>query len=101
LQNTYKRIQICLPIVEKGAAMAKAKQQLSQKQQYQRLMQAKAQAKRAGQPTPKLDAKIEKLKTLMGSTIQRKSAAKPSPSKHTVYKGVNPFPVQGGGCTPK
>ena len=48
--------------------MAKAKQQLSQKQQYQRLMQAKAQAKRAGQPTPKLDAKIEKLKTLMGST---------------------------------
>lgn len=81
--------------------MAEAQQQLSQKQQYQRLMQAKAQAKRAGQATPKLDAKIEKLKTLMGSTIQKKAPNKPSPGKCTVYKGVNPFPVQGGACTPK
>lgn len=81
--------------------MAKEKQQLSQRQQYQRLMQAKSQAVRAGQPTPKLDAKIEKLKTLMGSTIQTKPAGKPSPGKYTVYKGVNPKPVQGGGCTPK
>lgn len=81
--------------------MAKAKQQLSQKQQYQRLMQAKAQATRAGQPTPKLDAKIEKLKTLMGSTIQKVPVGKPSPSRYTVYKGVNKMPVQGGTCTPK
>ncbi len=81
--------------------MAKAKQQLSQKQQYQRLMQAKAQATRAGQPTPKLDAKIEKLKTLMGSTIQKVPVGKPSPSRYTVYKGVNKMPVQGGACTPK
>lgn len=81
--------------------MAKAKQQLSQKQQYQRLMQAKAQATRAGQPTPKLDAKIEKLKTLMGSTIQKVPVGKPSPSRYTVYKGVNKMPVQGDACTPK
>lgn len=81
--------------------MAKAKQQLSQKQQYQRLMQAKAQATRAGQPTPKLDAKIEKLKTLMGRTIQKVPVGKPSPSRYTVYKGVNKMPVQGGACTPK
>ena len=37
-----------------------AKQELSLKQQYQRLTQAKAQATRNGQPTPKLDKKIEK-----------------------------------------
>lgn len=81
--------------------MAKAKQELSLRQQYQRLTQAKAQATRNGQPTPKLDKKIEKLRTLMGSTIQTKAAEKPSPSKYTVYKNVNPKPVQGGGCTPK
>ena len=39
-----------------------AKQELSLKQQYQRLTQAKAQATRNGQPTPKLDKKIEKMK---------------------------------------
>ena len=61
--------------------MAKAKQELSLRQQYQRLTQAKAQATRNGQPTPKLDKKIEKLKALMGSTIRTKAAEKPSPSK--------------------
>ena len=81
--------------------MAKAKQELSLRQQYQRLTQAKAQATRNGQPTPKLDKKIEKLRTLMGSTIQTKAVEKPSPSKYTVYKNVKPKPVQGGGCTPK
>ena len=70
--------------------MAKAKQELSLRQQYQRLTQAKAQATRNGQPTPKLDKKIEKLRTLMGSTIQTKAVEKPSPSKYTGYKNVNP-----------
>ena len=36
------------------------KQEMSLKQQYQRLTMAKAQATRNGQPTPKLDKKIEK-----------------------------------------
>ena len=56
-----------------------AKQELSLKQQYQRLTQAKAQATRNGQPTPKLDKKIEKMKAMMGSTVitnpMRRSAA--------------------------
>ena len=43
------------------------KQELSLKQQYQRLTMAKAQATRNGQPTPKLDKKIEKMKAMMGS----------------------------------
>ena len=47
-----------------------AKQELSLKQQYQRLTQAKAQATRNGQPTPKLDKKIEKMKAMIGSTVQ-------------------------------
>ena len=54
-----------------------AKQELSLKQQYQRLTQAKAQATRNGQPTPKLDKKIEKMKAMMGSTVQKVPAAKP------------------------
>ena len=58
-----------------------AKQELSLKQQYQRLTQAKAQATRNGQPTPKLDKKIEKMKAMMGSTVQKVPAAKPSASK--------------------
>ena len=57
------------------------------KQQYQRLTQAKAQATRNGQPTPKLDKKIEKMKAMMGSTIQKVPAAK--------------LPMQGGAFTPK
>ena len=52
------------------------KQELSLKQQYQRLTMAKAQATRNGQPTPKLDKKIEKMKAMMGSTIQKVPAAK-------------------------
>ena len=58
-----------------------AKQELSLKQQYQRLTQAKAQATRNGQPTPKLDKKIEKMKAMMGSTVQKVPAAKPSANK--------------------
>ena len=77
-----------------------AKQELSLKQQYQRLTQAKAQATRNGQPTPKLDKKIEKMKAMMGSTVQ-KVAAKPSVSKFVDYKGVNKLPMQGGAFTPK
>lgn len=65
------------------------KQELSLKQQYQRLTMAKAQATRNGQPTPKLDKKIEKMKAMMGSTIQKVPAAKPSASKFVDYKGVN------------
>ena len=63
-----------------------AKQELSLKQQYQRLTQAKAQATRNGQPTPKLDKKIEKMKAMMGSTVQKVPAAKPSASKFVDYK---------------
>ena len=83
-----------------------AKQELSLKQQYQRLTQAKAQATRNGQPTPKLDKKIEnkkieKMKAMMGSTVQKVPAAKPSANKFVDYKGVNKLPMQGGAFTPK
>ena len=47
---------------------------------------AKAQATRNGQPTPKLDKKIEKMKAMMGSTVQKVPAAKPSASKFVDYK---------------
>lgn len=57
-----------------------AKQELSLKQQYQRLTQAKAQATRNGQPTPKLDKKIEKMKAMMGSTVQKVPAANQLPA---------------------
>lgn len=77
------------------------KQQLSDKQKLQKLTQAKAQAKRAGQPTPKLDEKIERLRARMGSVVQKAPPAKPSPSRFYLYKGVNKKPVHGGGCTPK
>lgn len=77
------------------------KQQLSDKQKLQKLTQARARAKRAGQQTPKLDAKIEKLRTMMGSVVQKGTAAKPSPSKYYPYKGVSKKPVQGGACSPK
>ena len=43
------------------------KQELSLKQQYQRLTMAKAQATRNGQPTPKLDKKIEKMKEMIAA----------------------------------
>lgn len=59
--------------------MAKAKQELSLRQQYQRLTQAKAQATRNGQPTPKLDKKIEKLKALMGEHYSDKSGRETIP----------------------
>ena len=78
-----------------------AKQELSLKQQYQRLTQAKAQATRNGQPTPKLDKKIEKMNAMMGSTVQKVPAVKPTASKFVDYKGVNKLPMQGGACTPK
>ena len=78
-----------------------AKQELSLKQQYQRLTQAKAQATRNGQPTPNLDKKIEKMKAMIGSTVQKVPTAKQSASKFVDYKGVNKLPMQGGACTPK
>lgn len=53
------------------------------------------------QDTPKLDKKIEKMKAMMGSTVQKVPAAKPSASKFVDYKGVNKLPMQGGACTPK
>lgn len=73
----------------------------SLKKQYQRLTQNRARARASGQPTPKLDAKIEKLKTLMNSTISPAKPAKPSPSKFTNYKGVNKLPLQGGKVSPR
>ena len=45
--------------------------------------------------------KIEKMKAMMGSTVQKVPAAKPSASKFVDYKGVNKLPMQGGACTPK
>lgn len=51
--------------------------------------------------TPKLDKKIEKMKAMMGSTVQKVPAAKPSAGKFVDYKGVNKLPMQGGACTPK
>ena len=77
------------------------KQEMSLKQQYQRLTMAKAQATRNGQPTHKLDKKIEQMKAMMGSTVQKVTAAKPSAGKFVDYKGVNKLPMQGGACTPK
>ena len=71
------------------------KQELSLKQQYQRLTMAKAQATRNGQPTPKLDKKIEKMKAMMHP------CSPPTASKFVDYKGVNKLPMQGGACTPK
>lgn len=81
--------------------MGKGKQALSLKQQYQRLTQAKANAIRAGQSTPKLDAKIERIKVLMESTIQRPSTAKSGTSKYMNYKGLSKMPMCGGSCSSK
>ena len=47
----------------------KSQNNLSLKQQLQILTQKRARAKRNGQPTPKLDAKIEKLKGEMQGTL--------------------------------
>lgn len=74
---------------------------MSLKQQYQQLTQARARAIRSGLPTPKLDVKIEKVRAMMGSTIQRKPAASPSAGPYTGYKGVSKLPMQGGSFTPK
>ena len=49
----------------------------------------------------KLDKKIEKMKAMMGSTVQKVPAVKPTASKFVDYKGVNKLPMQGGACTPK
>ena len=65
-----------------------AKQELSLKQQYQRLTQAKAQATRNGQPTPKLDKKIEKMKAMMGSTVQKVPAAKPETKSQGLFHQI-------------
>ncbi len=81
--------------------MKQKQNELSLKQQYQRLTQAKAQALRAGQPTPKLDAKIEKIRVLMKSTIEKRPSAKPSASKYTYYKSVSKAPMQGGSFSPR
>lgn len=73
----------------------------SMRQQYQRLTQARARAQRNGQPTPKLDGKIEKIRALMGSTVTATNPAKPSPSKYTNYKIVSKLPMQGGKISPR
>jgi len=41
------------------------------------------------------------MKAMMGSTVQKVPAAKPSASKFVDYKGVNKLPMQGGAFTPK
>ena len=48
-----------------------------------------------------MSKKIEKMKAMMGSTVQKVPAAKPSAGKFVDYKGVNKLPMQGGACTPK
>mgnify|MGYP006912776293 CR=1 FL=1 len=90
-----------LSTLEVNAELAGVDLSGSKLEGYQRLTQAKAQATRNGQPTPKLDKKIEKMKAMMGSTVQKVPAAKPSASKFVDYKGVNKLPMQGGACTPK
>jgi len=41
------------------------------------------------------------MKAMMGSTVQKVPAAKPSANKFVDYKGVNKLPMQGGAFTPK
>lgn len=85
-----------------GKNVAKTvKQQLSDKQKLQKLTQARARAQRTGQATPRLDEKIERLRAQMASVAKRVPAAKPSPSKYYLFRGVNKKPIQGGICTPK
>ena len=43
----------------------------------------------------------KKMKAMMGSTVQKVPAAKPSANKFVDYKGVNKLPMQGGAFTPK
>lgn len=81
--------------------MMKKQNELSLKQQYQRLTRAKAQALRAGQSTPKLDVKIEKIRVLMNSTIEKRPGTKPSASKYTYYKRISKAPMRGGSFSPK
>jgi len=76
-------------------------QELSLRQQYQRLTRAKANAVRAGQATPKLDAKLERVRLLMKSTAKRVPVMTTSESRYQNYKGVNKRPMQGGSVTPK
>lgn len=79
----------------------KSQNNLSLKQQLQALTQKRARAKRNGQPTPKLDAKIEKLKGEMQGTLKLAPASTPSESQFTNYKKVSKSPMQGGSFTPK
>ena len=79
----------------------KKQNNLSLKQQLAILTQKRAMAKRNGQPTPKLDAKIEKLKGEMQSTLKLAPAPTPSEGKFTHYKKVRKAPMQGGSFTPK
>lgn len=79
----------------------KSQNNLSLKQQLQILTQKRARAKRNGQPTPKLDAKIEKLKGEMQGTLKLAPASTPSESKFTNYKKVSKSAMQGGSFTPK
>lgn len=76
-------------------------QELSLRQQYQRLTRAKANAVRAGQATPKLDTKLERVRLLMKSKAKRVPVMTPSESRYQNYKGVNERPMQGGSVTPK
>ena len=73
----------------------------SLKKQYQRLTQNRARARRSGQPTPKLDARIEKLQALMGSTVESVKNQRPGGSNFTDYKGVDKRPLQAGAFMPK
>lgn len=76
-------------------------QELSLKQQYQKLTQARARALRAGQSTQKLDARIQRIQALMGSVVQRQPKPKSSPSKYRLYTEAGKLPVQGGSCSSK
>ena len=76
-------------------------QEQSLRQKYQQLTRAKANAVRAGQTTLKLDAKLDRVKLLMKSTVTKAPEAIPTESKYRNYKGVNKRPMQGGSVTPK
>ncbi|MDD3228247.1 MAG: hypothetical protein PHE09_03420 [Oscillospiraceae bacterium] len=71
------------------------------KKQREHIMQAKTRAVRSGQPTPKLDKKLEKVNAGMNSIVQPVRPAIPSASKYRTYKDAEKRPVQGGKVSPK
>lgn len=70
----------------------------SKRQALQRLSRARAQAKRAGSSTARLD---EKIRYLQSMTDVATPCGKPSGSKFRNYQKVSKRPMRGGLMTPK